>query len=287
LAELDENPVFRLILWRRRVAPLMSTLPGTPLGWLAVLYPLTYFFTHFSLRNSVVGLVIMYLALFFSIVFPRVYKHRFDSRGGEGSLLNIPDAFLMDLYLAGYPLSSIVAGIWGSGLHAFRLTWMRKLLTGVAMIVVTLMLVKVSRWAMIVAALIFVGYLAAQLALRGCPVERALYRMRGLLARDRPDLNKKWSGWDSIGVISMLMTIIVATPFGVLVIATVLNPTPVMWERLLIYGAYPAGAALIGYAWGSLIAASLRHDLEIHHTQMTEFIQRLLSQVAEAGARTE
>lgn len=264
----------------------MSTLPGTPLGWLALLYPLTYFLAHFFFRNSVVGLVIMYLALFFSIVFPRVYKHRFDSRGGKGSMLNIPDAFLMDLHLAGYPLSSIVAGIWGSGLHAFRLTWMRKLMTAISMIVVTLLLVKVSTWAMIVAMLIFVGYLAAQFALRGCPVERALYRMRGLLARDRPDLNKKWSGWDSIGVISMMM-FFVALPFGVLVIATVLNPSPVLWERLLIYGAYAVGAALIGYAWGSMIAASLRKDLEIHYTQLTEFIQRLLSQVAEAGARTE
>ncbi len=259
LRGLENNPVFRLIVWRRRVAPLQQIVPGTPGARVAFLSLLFYLglsvITQFYRPVWAVYPLTMLFILGFVILntWPNLIKFSREARHYSTSLLHVPDIYIDGLLEAGYPLEEYAIGVWGAYLEQIferKPPWNKWVFSTVKIGAILLSLVLTPHGTTRVILLMLVAtsvislfrihpdpYVALLSALSGMCMERRD------LARAFPNPNPLWG----------FFALFVILPFVLL--PSLIRGTPafpfldqdglVYWSEMLI-------AALLGFSFGMI-----------------------------------
>lgn len=248
-------------------------------------FPLLFIGLIFTGNLAFVPIVIIPLSLAFmvlSFVIARYFKQRMDVTGGTSSLARIPDIYMADLHLAGYPRGQILAAVWGASIAQDRLALLRIL--GMALLFLMMgisLLNRLSAWVPVITLWSVCYAFSFALVCNRYRVERALRAAVRVAMNGRRDLVRSEFKPDSTTKVTIALNV-----------AMQLVGTFVLM-RVLVGGAKPDLSALsialhilissfAGVCVSLLYGYAARKDFQLNYTRLDDFLKRLLENVTES-----
>jgi len=292
LAGLEENPVYRLIRWRQRVAPvelvaskngggcfwqlfgLICLLPGLVIPWSfgAGLDPF------FAL---VIGLLVVVMLV------ARFYKPKVSLRDSKSALPHVPGSILYDLLLTGYPVEEIAAGVWGSGIRPYQWTGKGIVIGGVGIVAIILVLGLASKEAACFAWIATCGIIGVSLGVRGIEIEFGLRSRVSEIAEERPDLKIR----RRMNLRGCLVAIALGGLLGslLILISRLGLPSPeVIYQKagkmqdVLLFAICPLTVAVMGFAGGWITRAIIVWEHEMQYEYLIGYVRKIMEEIREA-----
>ncbi|MBI3735505.1 hypothetical protein HY256_03220 [Candidatus Sumerlaeota bacterium] len=279
LRGLENNPVFRLIIWHRRLHPFKQYFPSTNGGWLALIFLLIYTagsIFHSPGKGPNLWAHLAFWGYLLARSRPRWFKTKSAARHASSILMGLPDIYIDGLHAAGFPREEILFGLWGScvrdprrpetyvlwgtGIVAAMGLCLRFNLTGILRVLALLPIILGTR----------------SLVIRRHEPELAILRAKGLLLKDRSDLlaARHVAAGCVVGLIIFGIAISLISGLGRSTLLLLSEEAGVtLWIEMII-------ALLVGLFWGTWYGGMIVAKRDRNLADLDRIIRAILAEIA-------